>query len=845
MFSIFWVHATSVDRFNEGLQRILDQLGIPHSAETNVRNVVEEWLRNRSNGRWFLIVDNVDHEGVLDENSGKGDFQMLSCIPKTDHGHTLFTSRYKRVVMKLTDHLVRLEQMPKREALELLKLNLREQYDPEQSSGADKLLEELSYIPLAIAQAAAYIRENENTIADYLELYQESDDNRLELLEQSISQLGISDPETPKTVLTTSWMSFNRLKADGAADPLAIELLSVMSYLDRQEIPRFLLRNFRRKAGNLKLNNALGMLKAYSLITENTETKSFAMHRLVQLLMRKWLEQNETEKKYAEEALTLLSENFPDGSFKKWEECQALIVHADTVLELTADSENRSARARLLENCANFHNGRGQYPAAEAKFAEVVKLRTELAGVDDRETLRAMDQLAWTLRNQAKYEEALELANQTLSKKELLFGKTSAAETLASSAVVATITGDRGNHQDAASIHESNLKAQKDLLGPNHPDTLHSASMLALELWQLGKFVDAEDLARQTWASRTRLLGEEHPDTLDIAGTLGFILEIQGKYTEAKELKHNMLSIRERIYGEDHPDTADSCHDMGWILHQMGQYDEAEQFYERALKSKLRLLGETHPKTLTTRCNYPVFYCDKGEYNKAEEKSKELIDVFKRTQGDMHPQTLDATGGLAVILRHQGKLREAAEAARTSIDGRNVVLGPDHPWTLPPVSHWGYVLTLQGDAEKGEQVIRTALTGLEKSTGKEQSNVCTSLVFLLKNLLRQSSGPEDPKLEEAEHLGRRVLASREKLLGKDHPYTFKTMHHLAKVVMARGRFEEAEGLSKRALGGLCRTLGAEHPDVSLCDEDLRGMERVIQERIGKSRGEEEVTVIDI
>lgn len=839
-----------MQRFDEGLQAILDKLGIPHSAETNIRNVVGEWLKERANGRWLVIIDNVDNEDVLNENKGKKPFKLLDCIPKTEHGHVLFTSRYRRVALQLSKEMIRLDSMPKTEALELLKTTLHEQYDESQLEDANKLLEELSYIPLAITQAAAYIRSNENTIAQYLELYLESDENRMELLEQSIEDLGTSDPETPKTVLTTSWMSFSRLKADAAAGPLATELLSIMSFLDRQEIPRSLLRNFRPKIGNIKFNDALGTLKNYSLITENTTTKNFSMHRLVQLSIRKWLKKENQEEKFREDALTLLSESFPDGSFKTWDECKALIVHADTILELSAESENRSARAKLLQNCANYQNGRGQYAIAELKFAEVIKLRTELVGADNTETLRAKDQLAWTLRNQAKNDEAIELAKETLSKKRQLFGEKS-AEALTTSHIVATIIGDRGKHQDAAKIHQENLDARTELLGPEHLDTLRSASNVALELWELGKFVDAEDLARRTLASRSRILGEEHPDTLEIAGTLGFILEIQGKYAEAHELKSDMLKVRERLYGEDHPDTADSCHDMGWILHQMGRYDDAEPYYERSLKSKLRLLGETHWKTLTTMCNYPVFFCDKGEYDKAEERSKRLISVFKRVQGEQHPQTLDATGGFAVILRHQGKLDEAAKAARTSIDGRNVVLGPDHPWTLPPVSHWGYVLTLQGDHKQGEDVIREALSKLEKSMGSESSNVCTSLVFLSKNLLRQALVPEaevngkDAKLEESEQLAKRALETRKKLLGDVHPYTYKTMHHLGKVTMARGRYEEAEALSRQALGGLCRTLGSEHPDVSLCDEDLRDMEMKIEEMRGGKPAEGEIGVIDI
>ncbi|ORY01060.1 hypothetical protein BCR34DRAFT_101413 [Clohesyomyces aquaticus] len=858
-YSIFWVHANSHDRFNKGLEGILDTIGFQHSAETNVQNAVEEWLRNRANGYWLLIVDNVDHRDVLNENKAKGPFKMLSCIPKVDHGHVLFTSRYKGVAMDLSDNVVHVDKMSPDEAGDLLKRTMHEQYSESQAEDVPRLIEELSYLPLAITQAAAYMRKRMNTIAEYLEMYLESEEERVDLLEEAIEGLSTSDepgtsdsktPKTPNTVLNTCWMSFKRLQTDDVAGPLAAELLSVMSFLDRQEIPWTLLKAFRPKATRKKMNDALGLLRTYSLVDENKATKNFSMHRLVQLSMRKWLETEKKESKYAEEAFKLICDNFPDGSFKTWDTCKALIVHAETVLELTEESQSESARAKLLQACANFQNGRGQYSAAEIKYAEVVKLRTEIMGEDNAETLYAMDQLAWTMRNQAKKREALELAKQTLRKKEQVFGE-NRAEALVTSHIVATIIGDQGKHQEAADIHSANLEARKELLGEEHLDTLRSASALALELWELGKFSEAEDLARQTLASRTSILGEEHPDTLEIAGTLGFILEIQGKYKEAEEVKSTMLDIRKRIYGEDHPDTADSNHDMGWILHQVGRYEAAEPYYEAALKAKKLLLGETHPKTLTTMCNYPVFYCDKGEYDKAEDKYKALITVFKRVQGPMHPQTLDATGGLAVVLRHRGKLEEAAQAARTSIDGRNKVLGPEHPWTLPPVSHSGYILTLQGELEKGEKIIRTALEGLEKSMGPEHSNVLTSLVFLSKNLLRQSTGPEDARLEESEQLARRALASRKKLLGEQHPYTFKTMHHLARVLMARGRYEEAVKLSRQALGGMCRTLGTEHPDVSLADQDLREMEAKAAEMGHKADGyvdggeEEKAEVVDI
>lgn len=71
LFSVFWVHAQTAQTLDEGFRKILETLEIPHSAETNVRTAVAEWLRDKMNGRWLLVVDNMDDLSVLDENGGK------------------------------------------------------------------------------------------------------------------------------------------------------------------------------------------------------------------------------------------------------------------------------------------------------------------------------------------------------------------------------------------------------------------------------------------------------------------------------------------------------------------------------------------------------------------------------------------------------------------------------------------------------------------------------------------------------------------------------------------------------------------------------------------------------
>ena len=113
---------------------------------------------------------------------------------------------------------------------------------------------------------------------------------------------------------------------------------------------------------------------------------------------------------------------------------------------------------------------RGQYAAAETKFAEAVKLRAESLGEDNPETLQTMDSLALVMRHQAKYEAAENLAQQTLLKKEKLFGKEH-ANTLKTAHIVATLLRDRGTRPVlAVQQNRQILEARTKILGPDDLD---------------------------------------------------------------------------------------------------------------------------------------------------------------------------------------------------------------------------------------------------------------------------------------------------------------------------------------------------------------------------------------
>ncbi|KAH7362469.1 hypothetical protein B0T11DRAFT_280856 [Plectosphaerella cucumerina] len=826
--SVIWIHAGSRDRLEKGFRDVLGRLDIQPDNSVEPMRVVETWLRDPKNGPWLMVVDNVDDfDVVFSKTDEEPTPHLLSCIPEVAHGSVLFITRWKAVAQKLTrrDH-VHLGEMSDAQGVDLIRSYLGSDLDggPETEEKARALLSELGHVPLAIAHAAAFMREYSTDIAEYLELYRKSTEDQDVLLAPTMDEMGIQDTNeaysTDDYPVLKAWLvSFNHIKTDKRAGALAIDLLSVMSFLDGNDIPRHLLKDFRPKTLSAQYTVAFGTLKSFSMLQQSgsSDRTRFRMHRLVQLAMRRWLEEHELAEKYAQDALNLVSTNFPRNAVSEWQRCVELHPHAEYVLRLNAVPAPSPTRLQLLRNVASFQDLSGQYGGARSKWEELVELLTETVGAEDMQTLGARDSLAQTLFSMAKFDEAENLLKDVL---EIMQASSCEedVEVLKNESLRAEIIAQRGDHVEAEKQHRKIFEAREKVLGSRHPDTLKSAGRLMMELWELGRFEEAEDLAVKTLDLCKIVLGETHPDTLATGDTLGFILECRGKLLEAEELKNSILETRKSLYGPNHPSTADSEHDVGWVLHQLGRYDEAKPHYELALEKKRLLLGEDHWKTLTTKCNLPVFYCDQGDYELAEEYSRRIILDFKRTRSDMHPQTLDATGGLAVILRHRGKLEDAAKAARTSIDGRNTVIGEDHPWTQPPLCHWGYILTLQGEIERGEEVMRSALSKMEEGLGKNHGYVFTALLQLSKNLALQGG---DAALSEAEALARRATAGREASLGPEHPYTFKAMWQVARVLEAKGTAkDEALSLLRGAQIGLVESLGADHPDAMRCTREM-------------------------
>ena len=138
-----------------------------------------------------------------------------------------------------------------------------------------KLLQKLTFLPLAIVQAAAYINENGTTLADYLLLLEDQEQIVIELLSEEFEDEG-RYRDTKNPVATTWLVSFEQIRR---RDPLAADFLSFTSCVDPRDIPQSLLP----PAASRKEIDAIGTLSAYSFVSQRSADQSLDFHRLVHL----------------------------------------------------------------------------------------------------------------------------------------------------------------------------------------------------------------------------------------------------------------------------------------------------------------------------------------------------------------------------------------------------------------------------------------------------------------------------------------------------------------------------------------------------------------------------------
>lgn len=505
----------------------------------NIFKLVHDWMCD-TDERWLLVLDNVDDAGfLLDAHATTSKITvkpLREYLPYCAHGCVIITTRNKEAALQLAEQrdIIALNPMSALQAQTLLAKKLGVQAASSNAAELTELATVLEHMPLALVQAAAYISQRAPlcSVAQYLDQFRKSERKRTSLLSYDKDHLR-RDREAKNSIITTWQISFEYIQQ---TRPSAADLLSLMSFFDRQGIPKNVLQTqaeHKEDKPNRKIDTTeagrsgndttvqfectdsdvekqpwddsaddfdsddvsdtdfednvseddvfsedITALRNFCFISVSTDATTFKMHALVQLSMHTWLAANGRLGRYKEQFIEKMYEMFPTGEYENWTACQALFAHAKAATSHKPEGASSLVQwATLLYRAAWYAWRKGSAGEAEVLATQSMKARKKVLGRDHEDTI-------W------------------------------------GTAMVASAYKIGGKWDAAEVLEVQVMETRKTKLGADHLDTLNSMNNLAYTWKSLGRSAEAIQLMQQCVQRREEVLKASHPDSMSSRSVL-------------------------------------------------------------------------------------------------------------------------------------------------------------------------------------------------------------------------------------------------------------------------------------------------------------------------------------
>ncbi|KZP24443.1 TPR-like protein [Athelia psychrophila] len=669
---IFAISATTVEKLTQGLTGVLELVQHParHNPDQSVQLTAARHCFEHSEKygftRWLIIFDNATAETVA--------FLRLHLPRQNANGSILITMRTLEIAEALTNVAGQQHPICELKALSpadsaklLLKRAGIHSSAPADLESAQKLVQRIGCLPLAVDQAGAFMKTNEFQSADRLnDLYDKHGSGEIIRWKNTLTTY------EQTSVLAAFTVQFEHL---GASNPDVLSFLRVLACLDPENIPLDILvlgaeRTREQLASNTEstptgspgpkrnrfsfrkiitklpgkqakprpltvlpsvqvppeliplldsicseewLRGACRHLKDLSLAQPLYGEKiSLHIHDLIQQVVAQQTTaaHKSSEDPYHALAVTLLSQAFPMKedvrSPQSWTQCERVVPHVMSLVNHVG-APPISLLGVLSVRVAWYYMQRGRYEEAAALCQQALEDQTHQLGAKHLDTLNTVHRLANAYDHQGRYDDAEALYQRALAGREQQLG-TDHRATLDTVNGLAWLYFCRVEYAKAEPLFQRALIGGEQQLGVDHLDTLRTAHNLATLYKNQKKYTEALALYQRALAGFEKQLCADHPDTLATVNNLATMYAIQEKYNEAEAMMQRAVAGNERHIGPDHPQTLMTVHNMAVLYEKQGKYDEAETFYQRALAGKGTSLGVHHPDTIRTmRCLADVY----------------------------------------------------------------------------------------------------------------------------------------------------------------------------------------------------------------------------------------------
>jgi len=549
------------------------------------------WL-NDTAVNWLVVLDDMwapgDLNGLWPEPSRSG--QVIVTTRRRDAalaGHE--RRRVDVTVFTATESTAFLQE--------------RLEYHPGLAVGAERLTVALGHLPLALAQAGAYIVDRGITCEEYLRRFTE---RRRTLA--ALSPEADSLPDQQRSTMATTWalsVDFaDQLEPRGLATPL----LRLAAMLSPQGIPStlfaapdllaYLSTSSGRQIDAEQSRDALRCLHRLSLATYTPDNSLVMVHTLVQRVTRDDLEPEEQQTV----ALAVAG-----GLQSIWDEgltspalSRLLYDNADTLFSRAKEHLSRPRPHELLFVMGNSRGDMGFTSEASRYFALLHDATARRLGVMHPDSLLLRYAYAYWSADSMEPVSGLLLLRAVVDKMKRALGEMH-PYSLKAGANIAPWEARAGGPRQAIAMLNEYLPRIREVFGEQ--SELALTTMTSLAFWQGEAGLTQVALATMDvyFSLLERKLGAEHPSMLVARHNKALLIGDTGDYSGAIALMTEVLSIQTRLLGPDHPDVFRTRHNLAFVRGRerdpRGAADELRVLWE----DEIRVRGQDHPDVRLTR----------------------------------------------------------------------------------------------------------------------------------------------------------------------------------------------------------------------------------------------------
>lgn len=659
---ICFINSESKEKRIQSYRLLAEELGIPvtnESPESIERTVHSRLQKHTYEKPWLLIYDNVEEK-----------------IPLPLGGYILMTAQ-NRELWSNPDEQIHISTFSQEQSVAAL-TNITGKSSPRMG----ELAKELGHFPLAITQAARYIKYSTCDIEKYLTDFKKNP------LHGQMTQ----DERYQQTLHNVWNITLKKLEEK---NPKAFKWLKICSHLNPDHVPQEWLEDWLKTQPNAKNwddSNITKTLLDLSLIESKGE--NYSIHRLMQLVVR---ETADDAFKEAFEVVTNQHKKLDDTNWKQTEEwvIQAIkigesqlfkdmdiglkkkeLLNIQTKLSTLGyhlEALEYSERSiEVLEKAfppdhpelAGGYNSKATCLISLGQNQEALKYFNKATDIWEKKLLAVYSILGYTNKNLyiinlKQFQEKLGHSEEATEIWEnLLKIYSNLAVTYTNKGLCLT---NLKQFQAALEFSEKAVEISEEMLPEDYELLTIGYNNKGFCLGMLGRHKDALDQIEKFIKGSEKLYPPNHPSIARGYSNKGVCLIHLEQFQEALECFEKTGKIRKKALPPDHLDLAFVYHDKSKCLNKLGRHQEALKSSKKALKHPSLNYHLNHDKAFLK--NFIEILNNQSDLKLAESEKQEILSLFTPRLGKEHPliQELEKAGpknSTNLLQRHIKKRRK-------------------------------------------------------------------------------------------------------------------------------------------------------------------------------------------